>query len=48
MNPVEIMESVDGYAKVVYAKDQPQYRALPALKNAEGYVLSRWRPTRRN
>lgn len=45
MDPVEIDESVNGYAKVVYAKNQPQYRALPALRNAEGRVLSRWRPT---
>jgi hypothetical protein len=28
--------------EVVYAKDQPQYNPLPALRTPEGVVLTRW------
>lgn len=34
--------------EVVYAKDQPQYNALPAMQVEAGvlrYVLTRWRPS---
>jgi hypothetical protein len=48
MEPVEIPERIDGWEPVTYAKDQPGYRPLPALRavsGADGRVLSRWRPT---
>lgn len=48
MTPIEITEQVEGWAKVVYAKDQPEYQPLPTLRQVgtvEGRVLSRWRPT---
>jgi hypothetical protein len=48
MEPVEIPEQIDGWEPVTYAKDQADYRPLPALReagSAEGRVLSRWRPT---
>ncbi len=28
--------------EVVYAKDQPEYRQLPALRSEDGVVLTRW------
>jgi hypothetical protein len=31
--------------EVVYAKDQPEYAQLPALCNAAGVVMSRWKLT---
>ena len=31
--------------EVVYAKDQPEYLPLPAIRNSKGIVLSRWKLT---
>jgi len=31
-----------GVAEVVYAKDQPQYLPLPALRFLDGVVVTRW------
>ncbi len=31
--------------EIVYAKDQPQYRPLPAIRNPAGVVLTRWKLT---
>jgi hypothetical protein len=39
-SPVLTQEFVD--MEVVYAKNQPQYNPLPALRNKDGVVLSRW------
>lgn len=33
---------VPGQTEVIYAKDQPQYNPLPAIKTADGKVTSRW------
>lgn len=40
VSPVISAEFVD--KEVVYAKDQPQYRPLPVIRNADGVVMSRW------
>lgn len=53
MEPVEISEPIDGYAPVTFAKDQPEYRPLPALMERKppgkvdwhGGVITRWRPS---
>lgn len=29
--------------EVVYAKDQPQYNPLPAIKTTDGEVITRWK-----
>lgn len=41
VSPVLTPEYVD--QEVVYAKDQPQYRPLPVLRNSQGVLLSRWK-----
>lgn len=35
----------EGYAgdEVVYAKDQPEYNPLPALRFEDGTIVTRWR-----
>jgi hypothetical protein len=46
MIPIDIDEnaySPVGTIKVVYAKDQPEYIPLPALRTPDGRVTSRWR-----
>jgi len=30
---------------ITYAKDQPEYRALPARKNNDGEILTCWSPS---
>lgn len=43
MKPAEIDgEAPRGWEKVVYAKDQPEYIPLPALRSVDGRVVSRW------
>lgn len=34
MKPVEITETIEGYEPITYAKDQPEYIPLPALRQA--------------
>lgn len=41
MTPVEPLER-DGFRKVVFAKDQPEYLPLPALTDGQ-YVITRWK-----
>lgn len=50
MKPVEPVFEDDrilpaGSRTVVYAKDQPEYVPLPAVKLADGEVISRWELT---
>lgn len=33
------------FCEIVFAKDQPQYRPLPAIRTADGIVMTRWRLT---
>ncbi len=40
MKPVEFPEQ-----NAVFAKNQPQYRQLPALRCDDGYVITRWHLT---
>lgn len=37
-NPLKLRE-------IVFAKDQPEYRPLPAIRTADGIVTTRWRLT---
>ena len=30
---------------VIYAKDQPEYRPLPAFKKSDGEIVTCWRPS---
>lgn len=34
-----------GISEVVYAKNQPQYLQLPALRFSDGLVVTRWKPS---
>ena len=43
VSPVLTPEYADQEA--IYAKNQPQYRPLPVLRNSQGVLLSRWRLT---
>lgn len=47
MTPVDPEITVEGWATITYAKDQPEYQPLPTLAERSGSyrVLSRWRPT---
>ena len=45
MTPVEPMYVPDGAKRTIYAKDQPQYRPLPATVSPEGIVVTEWEPT---
>ena len=31
--------------EITFAKDQPEYRPLPAIKTSEGTVITRWKLT---
>ena len=31
------------FTEVVYAKDQPQYKPLPAMRGEDGTILTRWK-----
>jgi hypothetical protein len=48
MNPVSLREPTQvGWESTIYAKDQPQYRQLPAVVNVNdprGTVISEWEP----
>ena len=41
MKPVSPV--LPGQPEVVYAKDQPQYNLLPAIKGIDGMVITRWK-----
>lgn len=43
VSPVTTEEFKD--YETVYAKDQPEYNPLPAIRTSDGTVLTRWRPT---
>ena len=47
IHPIDPGPCPDGYRLVIFAKDQPQYRPLPALRAmaSDGRVVTRWRPT---
>lgn len=50
MQPVESITREDhdvpqGTVAVVYAKDQPEYLPLPALRTPDGQVLTQWQPS---
>lgn len=48
IHPVDLGVVVPpGWEPVIFAKDQPRYRPLPALRgrDREGRVITRWRPT---
>lgn len=34
-----------GVSEIIFAKDQPQYLPLPALRFQDGLVVTRWRPS---
>jgi hypothetical protein len=34
-----------GISETVFAKNQPEYTQLPALRFSDGLVLTRWRPS---
>ena len=42
MTPV-LPDLIDGGHPITFAKDQPEYLPLPALRFADGLVLTRWR-----
>jgi len=46
-NPVSPVVPGHKLAEVVYGEGQEAYQALPAIRNADGAVLSRWRLTLR-
>lgn len=43
MIPIEPDEVPNGWDKVVYAKNQPEYLPLPVIKDPDGLVISRWK-----
>lgn len=45
MNPVEPSVIPEGSKRVVFAKDQPQYKKLPATISVDGVVITYWEPT---
>jgi hypothetical protein len=45
VRPVDPVVS-DGWHTVVFAKDQPEYNPLPAVRNSEGDVITDWEPSR--
>lgn len=45
MKPVSPVIRGAGGAEIVFAKDQPQYIPLPALRNQRGIVTTRWKLT---
>ncbi|PYS52437.1 MAG: hypothetical protein DMF68_01630 [Acidobacteria bacterium] len=42
MKPTSPVIPVADHPEVIYAKDQPEYQPLPAVRNAEGIILTRW------
>ena len=45
MTPVEPTYCPDGAARLIFAKDQPEYLPLPATRTPEGVVCTEWEPT---
>jgi hypothetical protein len=47
MEPVSpvLLNNECNLAEVIFAKDQPQYRPLPAIVTSDGYVTTRWKFT---
>jgi hypothetical protein len=45
MTPVEPTYLPDGATRVIFAKDQPEYRNLPATVSPDGIVVTEWEPT---
>lgn len=46
MMPIEIQEYNHRiYQPIIYAKDQPQYIPLPAIKSQYGTVITKWKLT---
>ena len=47
MRPIPPPIGLRGFKQVVYAKDQPEYLPLPALRSndAQGWVITVWRLT---
>lgn len=45
MNPVSPVIPGVNLPETIYAKDQPEYRPLPVLRQEDGTVLSRWHLT---
>ena len=41
--PVSPVDVKSQSPEVIYAKDQPQYRQLPAIRYEDGTVITRWR-----
>lgn len=44
MSPV-LDRNPHGLTEIVFAKDQPEYRQLPAIRLDDGTVITRWRLT---
>jgi len=44
MEPISpvLIKNPHGLEEIVFAKDQPQYRPLPAIRTEDGTVVSRW------
>lgn len=36
---------IKGHEEVVYAKDQPEYLPLPAIRQSDGCIVTRWQMT---
>lgn len=36
---------IHGYDEVIYAKNQPQYNPLPAIRQSDGCIVTRWQMT---
>lgn len=46
MHPVKTLSAVEpGWTAVTFAKDQPEYRQLPAVKAHDGTVICAWQLT---
>lgn len=45
MKPVSPVIPGHTLPEIVFAKDQPEYQPLPAFRDHDGYVLTRWRMT---
>lgn len=43
MQPISPVCPYRELPEVVYAKDQPEYRQLPAYRESDGTVVTRWR-----
>ena len=43
MQPMSPVVAGSTLSEIIFAKDQPQYRPLPVLKDINGTLVSRWR-----